>query len=473
MSDFLQRPHSPLTLLFGSIVFLCSNTCFSQPATILKLNDVLSSVNRCYPQIKIARLETHIREGEYIQALGQFDPTVKINATTQPAVGYINQYGDAELQIPTFYNGLKVIGGYRKGNGDWPSYNQNYLTNSGGEYRLGISLPLLRDRLIDKERFAVWAAKETIEANRKNAEAIKIQVYQESIKAYWQWVQAGLQVQTLKQLRSLAQTRQNAIVHQAHAGDLPRLSITENLQQILVRDQLINQAKMIYQQAAVNLSIYYRDKNGAPTIPNEARLPHHLFVTSALPALTPAKLEQHPALQKIQTTIHIAEMKKSLAKNDILPNVDAVAYTYKQEGNGGNPLLIPTAAFVGVSLKFPLFQREAQGKIMSAGSEFHQKMAEKKFLSEQLKNQFTNLLIAIQTYHKQLGLLQTELKLARTLQVGETKKFNSGDSTLFLVNQREQATTQVQLNCITAKVKLAELLDQARFFSTTYIPIAE
>ena len=50
---------------------------------------------------------------------------------------------------------------------------------------------------------------------------------------------------------------------------------------------------------------------------------------------------------------------------------------------------------------------------------------------------------------------------------GETKKFYEGDSTLFLVNQREQTTAQVRLNSINAKVKLAEMIDMTRFFSST------
>ena len=64
-------------------------------------------------------------------------------------------------------------------------------------------------------------------------------------------------------------------------------------------------------------------------------------------------------------------------------------------------------------------------------------------------------------------LLDQEIKLAKKVQNGETKKFYEGDSTLFLVNQREQATAQVRLNSINAKVKLAEMIDLARFFSST------
>jgi outer membrane protein TolC len=129
--------------------------------------------------------------------------------------------------------------------------------------------------------------------------------------------------------------------------------------------------------------------------------------------------------------------------------------------------LIPQAAMVGFSFKFPLFQRDAKGKLLSASSELQQILTEKNFLFDQLKNQLVNLFIGIKMYHHQVYLLNKELNLAKKVQSGETKKFYEGDSTLFLVNQREQTTAQVQLNSINARVKLAEMIDITRFFSST------
>lgn len=454
-------------LLCPLFFILISFNCFSQQHHHLKLEDVLRSVSRCYPQIKIARLEINKTLGEYITALGKFDPSLTLNSASQPVGGYINNYGDTELNIPTFYNGVKLFGGYRNGQGDWPIYYQNYLTNSGGEYRAGLSLPLLRDRLIDKERAGLLTKAETIRMKQQDAAVTKINVYQEAIKAYWQWVQAGLQVETFKQLRSLAEKRQKAIVKQANQGDLPRLAIAENLQQIVQREQLLNQGEMIFEQARINLSLYYRDKNGHPNPPLESELPSDVLEQSAHPAEGLLQLKQHPALKKLQNYSNIIKLKQNLAKNELLPNLDAKTYAFKQNGTGGYPLLIPQAAMVGVSFKFPLFQREAKGKLVSASNELQQITTEKRFVFDQLKNQLANLYIGIKMYHHQVALLNKELALAKKVQSGEAKKFYEGDSTLFLVNQREQTTTQVRLNSINTKVKLAEMIDMTRFFSST------
>lgn len=459
--------HNKWKSLLGLSLMLSSLSCFSQEAVYLKLEDVLQSVSRCYPSIKIARLEINKTHGEYITALGKFDPSLTLNSASQPVGGYINGYGDTELNIPTLYNGVKLFGGYRNGQGNWPIYYQNNLTNSVGEYKTGLSLPLLRDRLIDKERTNLLTTKETIHMRQQDAAVIKINVYQEAIKAYWQWVQAGLQVKTFKQLQTLAEERQTAIVKQANQGDLPKLAISENLQQIVQRQQLVNQGEMIFEQAAINLSLYYRNQNGKPHVPTNKELPPYVLAQPEQPAKNLLQLQQHPALKKLHNYSNVIKLKQNLARNELLPNLDATAYTSKQNGTGGYPLLLPQAAMVGVSFKFPIFQREAKGKLISARSELQQITTERKFLFERLKNELTNLFIGIKMYHHQVALLNKELHLAKKVQNGETKKFYEGDSTLFLVNQREQTTAQVRLNWICAKVKLEEMIDLARFFSST------
>ncbi len=448
-------------------LLLCSAQALARPHSHLSLDQVLHSVSQHYPQIKMARLEIMKAQGTYVSALGKFDPSLDASTRSQPVGGYINNYGDTQFNVPTLYNGVKLMAGYRNGNGNWPIYYQNYLTNSAGEYRAGLSLPLLRDRLIDKERTKLLSSAESIRMKQHGAQAVKIKIYQETIKAYWQWVEAGLQLRTFRELLILAKTRQRAIQQQAKQGDLARLVMTENEQQIFQRKQLLNQGKMMFEQYGVNLSLYYRDQQGQPKVPSEADLPALVNLNASGVTRCVAHLAQHPALKTLQNYSTIIKMKRDLAKNELLPNLDANSYAFKQYGTGGYPLLLPQAAMVGVSFKFPIFQREARGRLITAQTELRQVRTEKKFLYEQLKNTLTNLLIGIKRFRQQVSLLQQELTLARQVQQGETKKFYAGDSTLFLVNQREQTSTQVQLNWINAQVHLAELRDLARFFTST------
>ncbi|QRN02406.1 TolC family protein [Legionella sp. MW5194] len=439
-----------------------------QKPRMLYLVDVLQSINHHYPQVKIARLDIAKAQGELIKAHGQFDPELKAITRSQPAGGYINNYGDTQLTMPTLYNGVKLFAGYRKGEGDWPIYYKNYLTNSGGEYRAGLSLPLLRDRLIDKQRTALLSSAELILMKQQDAEAVRIKIYQEAIQAYWQWVEAGLQLKTFEQLLHLAKKRQHAIEQQAHQGDLPALAISENRQQILQREQLLNQGRMLFEQASVNLSLYYRNDKGQPIIPSKYTVPSLVEASTPL-TKSPVPLHEHPELKKLTNYSHIIKLKRDLARNALLPQLDATAYTFKQNGTGGDPLLIPQAAMVGVSFKFPLLQRQAKGDLIQAESELRQIRVAKRFFYDQLHNDYLTMRIGIRRGIQQITLLTRELRLAQKVQQGEAKKFYEGDSTLFLVNQREQATTQIALNTLHAQAIVEELKAKVRFFATAHL----
>ena len=452
-------------ILFGLNALLgYSKSHASQKIQKLSLMQVLQSIDTHYPQVKIAQLEVIKASGAFVNSKGQFDPSLEASTRLQPAGGYINYYGDTQLTIPTLYNGVKLFAGYRNGEGSWPIYYQNYLTNSGGEYRAGLSLPLLRDRLIDKERTGLLSSAQLMLMKEQDAETIKIKIYQEAIKAYWQWVEAGLQLKTFKQLLHLAQKRQHAIEQQASLGDLPKLAISENLQQIIQREQLLNQGQMIFEQAGVNLSLYFRDAKGNTLVPEAEFLP--ALTSTSYPI--EASLREHPGIKKLNHYALMMKLKRNQARNELLPQLDATAYTFKQNGTGGYPLMIPQAAMVGVSFKFPLLQRQAKGNLIQAESELRQVRVEKRFFYEQLNNEFANMLIGINRSKRQISLLKKEVSLAQKVQHGETKKFYQGDSTLFLVNQREQMTTQVQLNTLHAQVQLEELKARARYFASTH-----
>lgn len=453
-------------IIILSILFSASATFASKSTEKLRLLTVLKSIDQYYPQVKIARLEVTKASGAFINAKGQFDPSLEATMRSQPAGGYINNYGDTQLTVPTLYNGVKLFAGYRNGEGNWPTYYQNYLTNSGGEYRAGLSLPLLRDRLIDKERANLLSSGQLILMKQQDAEAVKIKIYQEAIKAYWQWVEAGLQLKTFKQLLDIAQQRQHAIEQQAEQGDLAKLAISENLQQIIQREQLLNQSQMIFEQASINLSLYLRDTRGNPLVPKKNALPTLPEPTNTND-LAQISLKEHPGLKKLTHYAKVMKLKREQARNEFLPQLDATAYTFKQNGTGGYPLLIPQAAMVGLSFKFPLFQRQAKGNLIQAESDLRQVRVEKKFLYEQLNNEFSSMLIGIMRSKRQVSLLKKELSLAKKVQQGETKKFYEGDSTLFLVNQREQTTTQVQINALHAQIQLEELMASAHYFAST------
>lgn len=435
----------------------------------LALNEVLASVNQHYPEILAARQNVVKAHGELMSAWGAFDPSLQSQSRNLPMGGYQSNSLDTEISLPTLTQGLRLFAGYRIGQGDYPVYYQNYLTNSGGEYRAGFSLPLLRDGNIDRQRTELFNRKTMLQVRNQEVGALKLMVYQNTIHQYWRWVEAGVVLEIFQKLLQLAEERQDALARQAKLGDLAELSVTENQQIILQRQQLVVQARMELDKAAVALSIFYRSKDGKPVVPAPELLPkvtdpnHGLISKTILRAHHGVR--RHPEIKRLHGLTKIADQERRLAQNTLLPQLDALAFTSKQYGTDGYPLLIPQAAQIGIRFLFPLYQREAKGKLISASSDLRRLSIEQRFVFEKLQNQLRQLSIGLRRLYKQHQLLANELIMALAVQRGEFKKFQSGDSSIFLVNQREQITTQTKLNLARTAIFWWETWSLVRFFT--------
>src|SRR5690606_12212462 len=89
------------------------------------------------------------------------------------------------------YRGGYVYGGYKIGDGNFEPWYGNRETNEGGEFKVGIAFPLLRDRTIDKRRAALAQAQIAREAVEPGVQAAVLGVVQSASQAYWTWVAAG------------------------------------------------------------------------------------------------------------------------------------------------------------------------------------------------------------------------------------------------------------------------------------------
>jgi outer membrane protein TolC len=439
--------------------------------SFLKLETVLRSVNHSFPEIIAARYELGQAQGDLLSAWGRFDPSIKTNTRTEPMGGYVTNYVNSEYSVPTLTNGMRLFGGYRIGRGNFPIYYQNYLTNKWGEYRAGVALPLMQGKDIDKARAELFNQAQTIEIKKYNIAATKINVYRDAIVAYWQWVESGLKLNALKHLLNLAETRQDAIIKQAQQGDLARVAIAENEQIIMQRQQLVNQGQMMLDQAAMNLALYFRDNFGKPQLPQASQIPNlHEFLKLshklARLDITEDQIRHHPTIAKIRGNYKIAKMRLTLAQNELLPNFDSVAYTSKQYGQG-TPQLVPQTIQVGLHFYFPIHQREARGKIISTRSELRRLFTEKNYLTDQLRRQAAYLSIALKTFRQQIKVVTRELALSKRVENAEVKRFYQGDSTLFLVNQREQNTVQARINQIEIQATLLQTSYLIQYFTLT------
>jgi outer membrane protein TolC len=101
--------------------------------------------------------------------------------------------------------------------------------------------------------------------------------------------------------------------------------------------------------------------------------------------------------------------------------------------------LLPTEFTAGVSIEVPLALRTARGKLRRAEAEVARIDAELRFARDIVTAELRDAHSALVAAHARVALAREQLAL--TLEQAERSRFKLGDSTLLLVNLREQATT--------------------------------
>ena len=431
----------------------------AEPATVLRLRDVIDSVYASYPLLRAAFLSRRIADGELLSTRGAFDRKLKGGGTSGPMGFYKTHRLGAGASQPLFSGG-EIFGGYKIGRGNFQPWFKERQTNDGGEFSAGIAIPLARNREIDARRAALFRATYGRDAVEPRIQTRIIEFVWESSYAYWQWLAAGRNHQIAQSLLRIAQQRNDGLKKRIDAGDLPPIELTDNQRLIVSRQAALIDAQRKLQQTAIKLSLFLRTSDGRPIVPSTDRLP------AAFPdaiAIAPERIvsdiqfaiANRPELVALELLRMQLDVDLSQARNLYLPEVNAVLFASKDVGGAASPKRDKTPFELEASLQVsvPLQRRKALGKIQSIEGKLAQLSAKIGFAQDKIAADVQQVYAAQRAAYERIARARKSLELARAMEQAERRKFDLGNSNLLLVNLREKSTADA------AKTILQALLD--------------
>lgn len=415
-----------------------------QSSAPLGLAEVLENVEQRFPLLLAELQSVRAALGEELAANGAYDPKWKTKGSLFPA-GYY-QYGtvDTMIEQPLYWRGLSVFGGYRIGQGKFPIYYDGYRTNSLGEVRAGVSVPLLRGGSIDDERAKLWKAEAGIDVAREGLAGTKLDIQRGAAYKYWEWVAASKKLEISKTLLQRALDRTIAITTRVARGDAAAIERTDNARSIVQREQQVVAAERALTGARLALSLYLRDTKGDPVIPSPERVPDSFPEPTPLAAPTVDRdivraLDARPEIRQYAARRKQYEVERTLAKNDAWPELNVLVAGSKQFGDG-YPERQPAAVEAGLYLDVPLRTRKADGRARAADARFLQYDLQLRYAKDKIVNEVRDAAAGADAAAQRLELARRELQLARQLEQAERQRFDMGDSNVLFVNIREQGT---------------------------------
>lgn len=428
-------------------------------ATVFKLEEFLEVVRKYHPVARQASLQVDQAKARLKASQGNFDPLVSATFAKKKFGGEpYYQYWNPEIRVPTWY-GVELYAGTEEIYGN----RVNSENTPGQTSYLGISVPLMRNLVFDKRRAALQQAR----IMRDQSEAEKRMALNElifgAVNSYWDWLTAYGTYQFLEKIVRVNEERLELVKIGFRQGDRPAIDTVEALAQLQNLQYNQSRASVEVQTARLSLSNFL-------WLPGDSTylLPDYIIPdTSYLEKLVPAQLDSltnlvaealtnHPKLQSAGYKINWLELDRKYKFQQLLPYLNLKANLLNK---GYDPLKNVNSSYLnnnyslGVQFVMPLRLSEARGEYKESKLKIQSSKLQFDIESREIETKLrTNVAKAI-GLQEQVSLYEKTYANYQALLNGENLRFNIGESSLFLLNSRENKVLETGQNLIELKLK--------------------
>ncbi len=447
------------TFLFCALCCFCVTNIFAQQNnfTVLPLEDFIAKIKQHHPLAKVAAITEEKAEAGIQIAKGSFDPIIDVETTAKTFDGKnYYRYNNGEIKIPL------PVGDFKTGIENNAGQFLNSEVTRGRSSYAGVEIPLAKNLLIDKRRAALQQARIALNENRQQRDMMMNDLLLDAYISYNDWAGAYKLYNIFSEYVAVSTARLKLVKIGFTNGDRAAMDTTEAFIQMQNFMLLQNEAYMALNTATFQMNNFLWDEKQTAQQIAENVIPDTLVlndkvVQQALPNLLNESNSSNPFLLQYKYKIEGLEVERRLKFQNLLPEINAKANILNRDfnplKNAGLPLLENNNRW-GIGIKIPLFFRQGRGEYKMAKL----KLQENNLLFQQKTIETEN---KIKDYYNRVIILQTQITTANSALINynallknELLRFNNGESSLFLVNSRENKVLEIKQKIIELQVKL-------------------
>lgn len=449
-----MRRSKVVVALFALLFFLplLSKAGTEDSARVLTREAFIAIVQQYHPVVRSAALDVARADARILQARGAFDPVAAADFDRKTFDGKLYyRYLNPELSIPTWY-GLELVAGVEEAIGDRinPERTPGGLSYAGAKLNLS-GLWLDNRRAILRSAQAVRTQTEAERRLAVNA------VMYDALSAYFSWQQAVAVQQIFIDGIANAEERLRLIRIEVEQGARAPIDTVEALTQLQSIQLLQTDALLGAQNRALDLFNFLWLDGGQPLplIDNTRFRPELSFYRPEVAALENllAAGTDHPKLQALRAKLDVLDIERALKRTYLLPKMSVKGTAI----SGGYATLPETTApmmennsKISADFTLPLFLREARGALRETGLKIDQTGIELDATELAVQNKIRAAYNSFFALRRQEEIAAAAVENYQRLYNGELLKYETGESTVFLLNARQNKV-------IESLIKLAEL----------------
>lgn len=439
-----------MTKIVAFLLFIITSFAYGQNnLNELTFEEFLGYVKKYHPLVKQADLKITEAQAKLMKARGGFDPKLEANYDEKQYLDK-NYYSifNGSFKIPTWY-GIEIKAAFDNNEGIYIN-PENTLPNSGLT-SLGISVPIGQGLWINERMAELRKAKIYQKLNEAERKIMLTNILYEASQSYIDWKRSYDEVKLYEDYLKNATIRYEGVNTLIKEGDKPAIDSVEA--GITVKNRRLNleNASLKLLKAKLSLSNYIWSEDGIPLELEENIQPQFKIEKDFLFALNiddfqDFNIENHPKIEALNRKIEILNVETKLYANSLLPKLN-LNYNYLSEPRAFDNYQLNDYK-LGVNFSFPLFLRKERANLKLAKIKVSESTFGLNFEQQALVNKIAAQKGEIISFEKQIKL-NTELVSSYYLMLNaEERLFEMGESSLFLINSRENSLVTSQISNI-------------------------
>lgn len=435
------------------------------PPIPLSVDEIHAWIDRAHPLLKGAGTEKVMARGKMLKALGAFEPTLvndteieRFISSSNPAAGAQSKgFNDTliEGRHPSGFRGTVGIREVINGPAQIPDLG---FANGQGQVVLGGYMPLLKGFLNNPENAELQRSELADPRADIRIAQTRQDLFLAAASQFWDWVAAVKFVDVQRRAVGVAEDRFKQVEGRAKAGAVAPLDVVEANQEVQRRREVAIAAQRFVEQEQLKLSMFLWENN-APVSPPIERAPDFpaLMLLPTAETIKAHKVQaksDRPEIKEIDIEAKLNNIDLALAKNNLLPSLDAEA----APARAPEKFVLGLGYRFGLELRIPILQRKSRGEVLEAQGKADRLVLTQRFREQQVVIDVDNALSAIERAKERISAAVESLRLAKTLEEGERFRFSLGATSVLFVNLRERNSVDSEGQVIRAKADYQKAL---------------
>ncbi|WP_397303736.1 TolC family protein [Nonlabens ulvanivorans] len=436
-------------------------------STEMSFREYMGFVKAHHPIAKQAQLLIDGGQANLLRSRGGFDPKIEVDYDRKEFKGteYYDQL-NAMFKIPTWY-GVEFKAGVERNEGTFLDPSNTVPEN--GLYNAGVSVNLGQGFLINERMATLRKAKIYSEQSLVDRDLLVNAVLYEAALAYFKWWQIHEEYKVYDQFYENAQIRFQAVKSSFVAGDKAAIDTVEA--GIAAQNRALNREQariqLVKQRLELSNFLWLNEVpvELQPNIVPQEDLNNEIDATLEIYGFTLNEftIENHPKLRSMNFKIDQLDIDRRLKANKLLPKLTLDYNFLSPEWNEFNSF--QTANYKGgITFSMPLFLRKERGDLRLAKIKIADAQYDLASSQLEIKNKVTSIFNELDSYNVQVNMITNIVESSQIMLTGEERKFDLGDSSLFLINSREVKLIDSKLKEINTYKKL--FISKANLFKS-------